>query len=215
MYLICGSFVHFSQFLCWKIAPKFLTSAILNCAILQMTSRVDPLVTWNQMSLLNTLWNKRMFTWFLIEKCHIFIMVKRCVIQFCSNSNKTGHTMHKLPKDANLRRQWIKFLQVKRADFVEPTKHSAICNIHFCPDCYEKGFMVEMGLRKQSLLLSGAVPTIQSLAATNSAEKVLRILFTAQDGSAIKTCLQEDPSTNEQVADRQCIEISYTKSTEK
>ena len=90
--------------------------------------------------------------------------------------------MHKLPKDANLRRQWIKFLQVKRADFVEPTKHSAICNIHFCPDCYEKGFMVEMGLRKQSLLLSGAVPTMQSLAATNSAEKVLRILFTAQDG---------------------------------
>ena len=111
--------------------------------------------------------------------------------------------MHKLPKDANLRRRWIKFLQVKRTDFVEPT------------DCYEKGFMVKMGLRKQSLLLSGAVPTIQSLAATNSAEKVLRILFTAQDGSAIKTCLQEDPSTNEQVADRECIEISYTKNTEK
>ena len=156
-----------------------------------------------------------MFTWFLIERCHTFIMVKRCVIQFCSNSNKSGHTMHKLPKDANLRRQWIKFLQVKRADFVKPTKHSAICNIHFCPDCYEKGFMVEMGLRKQSLLLSGVVPTIQSLAATNSAEKALRILFTAQDGNAIKSCLQEDPSTNEQVADRQCIEISYTKSTEK
>ena len=38
--------------------------------------------------------------------------------------------------------------------------------------------MVEMGLRKKSLLLSGAVPTIQSLA-TNSAEKVLLILFTA------------------------------------
>ena len=123
--------------------------------------------------------------------------------------------MHKFPKDVNLRRQWIKFVQVKRADFVEPTEHSAMCNIHFCPDCHDKGFMVEMGLRKQSLLLSGVVPTIQSLAATNSAEKVLRILFTAQDGSAIKTCLQEDPSTNGQVADRQCIEISCTKSTEK
>ena len=44
-----------------------------------------------------------------------------------------------LPKDANLRRQWVKFAQVKRADFVEPTKHSVICNIHFSPDCYEKG----------------------------------------------------------------------------
>ena len=57
--------------------------------------------------------------------------------------------MHKLPKDANLRRQWVKFAQVKRADFVEATKHSVICDIHFSPDCYEKRFMVEMGLRKQ------------------------------------------------------------------
>lgn len=60
---------------------------------------------------------------------------------------------------------------VKRADFVEPTEHSVICNIHFSPDCYEKSFMVEMGLRKQSPLLSGAVPTIQSPAATNSCDK--------------------------------------------
>ena len=29
--------------------------------------------------------------------------------------------MHKCPKDANLRQQWVKFIQVKRADFVEPT----------------------------------------------------------------------------------------------
>ena len=52
----------------------------------------------------------------------------------------------------------------------------------------QKKFMVEMGLRKQSPLLSGAVPTIQSPAATKSAGKVLRILFTAQDGSATRTC---------------------------
>ena len=108
-----------------------------------------------------------------------------------------------------LRRQWVKFAQVKRADFVEPTKHSVICNIHFSPVCYEKRFMVEMGPP-----LSGAVPTIQSLAATNSTAKVLRILFTAHDRSANRTCLQENPSTNEEVDDRQCFEISYTKSTE-
>ena len=53
------------------------------------------------------------------------------------------------------------------------------------------------------------------LAATNSAGKVLQILFTAQDGSVTRTCLKVNPSTNEQVADRQFIEISYTKSTEK
>ena len=56
--------------------------------------------------------------------------------------------MHKLPKDANLGRQCVKFAQVKRADFVEPTKQSVICNIYFSPDCYEKSFMVKMGPRK-------------------------------------------------------------------
>ena len=78
---------------------------------------------------------------------------------------------------------------MKRANFVEPTEHSVVCNIHFSRDCYKKGFVVEMGLRKQSPLLSGAVPTIQFPAATKSAGKVLRILFTAQDGSATRTCL--------------------------
>jgi len=48
--------------------------------------------------------------------------------------------------------------------------HSVICNIHFSPYCYEKSFMVKMGLRKQSPLLSGAVPMIQSPAATNSCD---------------------------------------------
>ena len=68
--------------------------------------------------------------------------------------------------------------------------------------------------KAKSPLLSGAVPTIQSLAATNSAAKVLRILI-GHDGSANRTCLQENPSTNEEVDDSKCIAISYTKSTEK
>ena len=78
---------------------------------------------------------------------------------------------------------------MKRANFIEPTELSAICNIHFSPDCYEESFMVEMGLIKQSPRLSGAVPTIQSPAASKSAGRVLRILFTAQDGSATRTRL--------------------------
>ena len=134
-----------------------------------------------------------MFTWSILEKRHIFIMVKRCVVQFCINSNKTGYTICKFPKDANLRRQWVKFVQVKRANFVDPTELSVICNIHFSLDCYEKSFMVEMGLIKQSPRLFGAVPTIQSPAATKSAGRVLRILFTAQDGSATRTCLPRKP----------------------
>ena len=93
-------------------------------------------------------------------------MVKRCVFHFCSNSNKSGHTTHKFPKDGNLRRQWVKFVQVKRADFEEPSVHSVICSSHVSPNCYEKSYVAEMGLkraRKKKKLLSGAVPTIQAL----------------------------------------------------
>ena len=49
---------------------------------------------------------------------------------------------------------------------------------------FEESFMVEMGLIKQSLRLSGALPTIQSPAATKSAGRVLRILFTAHVAAA-------------------------------
>ena len=46
-------------------------------------------------------------------------MVKRCVVQFCTDSNKTGRTMQIFPNDANLKRQFVKFVLVKIADFVE------------------------------------------------------------------------------------------------
>jgi len=42
--------------------------------------------------------------------------------------------------------------------------------MHFSPDCYGKSFVVEVGLRKQCPLLSGAVPMIQFPAATNSCD---------------------------------------------
>ena len=118
--------------------------------------------------------------------------------------------MHKFPKDTNLRRQWVKFVQLKRADFVEPTEHSVICNIHFSPDCYEKSFMVQMGLKKQSPLLSGAVPTIQSPAATNYCETRKRPIQNAAHHGHV---YQDNHSTNEQAADWQYIEISYSKNT--
>ena len=76
-------------------------------------------------------------------------MVKRCVVQFCTNSNKTGHTMQRFTNEANLKRQWVQFVQLKRADFVEPFKHSIVCSSHFfSPDCYEKTYLAEMGLTK-------------------------------------------------------------------
>ena len=78
--------------------------------------------------------------------------------------------MHKFPKDTNLKRQWVKFVQVKRSDFVEPTVHSVICSNHFSPDCYENNYMGEIGLTKKKQLLPDAVPKIHALPETKSFE---------------------------------------------
>ena len=74
-------------------------------------------------------------------------MVKRCVVQFCTDSNKTGQTMQRFPNEANLKQQRVKFVQVKGAHFVEPFQHFVDCSSHFSPDCDEKSYMVEMGLK--------------------------------------------------------------------
>ena len=44
--------------------------------------------------------------------------------------------------------QEIKFVQVKRDDFVEPTKYSVICGAHFTSDCFEGVYNVRNGFKK-------------------------------------------------------------------
>ena len=97
-------------------------------------------------------------------------MVKRCVVQFCTDSNKTGHTMQRFPNEANLKQQRVKFVQVKGAHFVEPFQHFVDCSSHFSPDCDEKSYMVEMGLKMKKKLLPSAVPMIQALPEANNSE---------------------------------------------
>ena len=41
-------------------------------------------------------------------------MVESCIVQFCTDSNKTEHTMHRFTNDANLKRQLVNFVQVKK-----------------------------------------------------------------------------------------------------
>ena len=89
-------------------------------------------------------------------------MPKRCVAQFCSNTSKE-QSLHGFPKDAGLRRQWVKFVQMKRADFKAPTENSqaVICGAHFKPECFSGGLMAEMGYKRKRDLITGSVPTIQ------------------------------------------------------
>ena len=126
-----------------------------------MTSRVESLPTGSQ----KHLWDLYKHVCCLVSYKNIFLvltLVKRCVVGSCNNSNKTGHSTHFFPKEERIRRQWIKFVQVKRADFLQPTEHSIICGAHFAHECFEDDGMVKMGLKdKRGNLKSDSVPTIQ------------------------------------------------------
>ena len=45
-----------------------------------------------------------------------------------------------------------------------------VCSSHFSPDCDEKSYMVEMGLRMKKQLLPSAIPMIQALLEANDSE---------------------------------------------
>ena len=59
---------------------------------------------------------------------------------------------------------------MKGAHFVEPFQHFVDCSSHFSPDCDEKSYMVEMGLKMKKQLLPSAVPMIQALPEANNSE---------------------------------------------
>ena len=95
-------------------------------------------------------------------------MVKRCVVQFCGNSNLSGHSVHTFPKDPVLRRQWTRFVNIKRKDFKFPSDKSqaVICGEHFAQECFEGSVMFGMGFKSKRTLQPGAVPTIQPVPTT-------------------------------------------------
>ena len=109
-----------------------------------MTSRVDPpksrfiIARGTKESFLQPLFAGLVMI-FSLTVCfnifNFFVMVKRCVVQFCTDSNKTGHTMQTFSNDANLKRQFVKFVQVKIADIVELFEHSIVCSSHFSSRC--------------------------------------------------------------------------------
>ena len=78
--------------------------------------------------------------------------------------------MQRFPNEANLKQQRVKFVQVKGVHFVEPFEHFVVCSSHFSPDCDEKSYMVEMGLRMKTQLLPSAISMIQALLKANDSE---------------------------------------------
>ena len=147
-------------------------------------------------------------------------MVKRCVVHFCSNSNKTGHTistMHKFPTDANLRQQWVDCLseesQFRRADGTfRCLQHS------FFSGLLQKRFRGGNGAEKaKSVTFWCCMYRRYSLQQQqNRLERFFGSCLQHKMAAQLGHVYQDNPSTNEQVVDRQlCFEIYYTKSTEK
>ena len=76
-------------------------------------------------------------------------MVKRCAVQFCTDSNKTGHTMQIFPNDANLKRQFVKFVQGQISQIV--------CSSHFSSWCCTE----DSGLTRSKLF--GSIKTTHTV----------------------------------------------------
>ena len=90
-------------------------------------------------------------------------MGKRCVAAGCSNTHRDGVSLHKFPKDASLRQQWVRQVQRTRADWKEPSEHSVVCSAHFAEPCFEpdSALASAMGLEKRKKKLKpDTVPTL-------------------------------------------------------
>ncbi|XP_032672782.1 THAP domain-containing protein 5-like [Odontomachus brunneus] len=75
-----------------------------------------------------------------------------CVAAWCTNSSTKGFKMCNFPRNKERQEAWVKNMNRKGWS---PTPHSALCEIHFAPDMWEK---VRIDGKKK--LKACAVPTI-------------------------------------------------------
>ncbi|XP_052077309.1 uncharacterized protein LOC127715311 isoform X2 [Mytilus californianus] len=119
-------------------------------------------------------------------------MGKGCAVAGCSNSIKTGHSVHLFPKDEQQRVLWIRFVKLTRVDFSEPTQNSAICSAHFSDDCYEVDrikFKELFGMSTNKRLLPNSVPSIypkRPADVLNEPKKKLRTSVALQKRERVK-----------------------------
>ena len=83
-----------------------------------------------------------------------------CVAAGCSNTHSDSISMHKFPKDSELRWKWEKQVQRTRERW-SATDTTVSCSEHFEADCFEVDSMLaeQMGLKKRRLK-PNAVPTV-------------------------------------------------------
>ncbi|XP_018311836.1 uncharacterized protein [Mycetomoellerius zeteki] len=58
-----------------------------------------------------------------------------CCVMKCSNSWKTGHSMHRLPRNIERKQHWLVNIERNNMDV---TKDWFVCEVHFSPEIWEK-----------------------------------------------------------------------------
>ncbi|XP_057706676.1 zinc finger protein 391-like isoform X1 [Corythoichthys intestinalis] len=92
-------------------------------------------------------------------------MVQTCCAMWCTNSHLSQYSTHSFPnarKRPGLRRQWVKFVCVKKANFADPPPGTILCGAHFTPESYSNYQQVKSGFAQKLLLKADAVPTIHA-----------------------------------------------------
>lgn len=85
----------------------------------------------------------------------------RYVAAGCSNTHSETVSMHKFPKDPEVRWQWEKQVSRTRERW-SAMETSFLSSDHFEADCFEVDSIIasQMGMKKRKRLKPGAIPTI-------------------------------------------------------
>ena len=90
-------------------------------------------------------------------------MPNRCIVAGCSGTSKDDVSLHRFPKEENLRKIWTSKVKLTRADWHGPSDYSTICSNHFSEDDFEdRGIYSSFGMKQMKRKLKdGAIPKIR------------------------------------------------------
>jgi len=76
---------------------------------------------------------------------------RRCVAGYCSNTTKDNVSLFSFPKNASIRRQWVKFVAVNRCDEwaekdYEPSQWALLCSTHFDESCFDSSVSLKQSM---------------------------------------------------------------------
>lgn len=84
---------------------------------------------------------------------------RRCTIAGCKTGcQATQLLLHTLPKDSNVRYQWLKFIFSEISEHFSPTL--TVCSAHFSADCFLNQAQFSAGFSSRPVIKDASVPTL-------------------------------------------------------